>query len=96
MEIAGSIVAMLRATPLRIAADSKAMIDKAMKLKEAAQTRIQDPQAAWWPMKNPMGKPWGLQKDGDLWKIMWEGLLTRGPHTITWEKSKRPCNREAH
>lgn len=32
MEIAGSIVVMLRATPLRIAADSKSMIDQATQL----------------------------------------------------------------
>lgn len=63
MEIAGPIVARLRVLPLRIATDSKSMIDKAMKLKEVAKARLEDPQAAWWPQKDPAGKPWGLQAD---------------------------------
>ena len=88
MEVAGTIIAMQRAIPLRIAADGKAMIDKAMKMKEVAIDRTKDRQAAWWPTKNPMGKSWGMQKDGDLLKILWEGMLTRGPETITWEKVK--------
>ena len=88
MGIRGSIVAMLRATLLRIAADSKSMIDKATQLRRAAKARLEDPQAAWCPLKNPAGKPWGLQPDGDLWKILWEGLLTGGPDSITGEKVK--------
>lgn len=83
MEIAGSIIAMSRATPLRIAADSKSMIDKAMRLKRKAVEWNAELTAAWWPRRNPMGKPWGLQPDGDLWKLVWEGLLTRGPKTGT-------------
>ena len=39
-------------------------------------------------MKKPMGKPWGLQTDSDLWEIMWEGLLMRGQQIVTWEKVK--------
>ena len=39
MEVACTIIAMQRAIPLRIAADSKAMIDKAMKMKEPRQSR---------------------------------------------------------
>ena len=76
MEIAGSLIAMTRAIPLRIASDSKAMIDKAMALRQHAIDRNSDPEAAWWPKRNPMGKPWGVQADGDLWKLMWEALLT--------------------
>ena len=92
MELAGSIVAMVRRVPLRIAADSKSMIDKAMKLKQAATQLVNDPESVWWPRKNPMGKPWSLQPDGDLWKILWDGLLTRGPESVTWQKVKRACN----
>lgn len=88
MEIVASIIVLTRATPITIASDSKAMIDKAMRLKEAATKLNDDPQAAWWPLRNPMGKPWGLQADGDLWKLMWEALLTRGPHAVTWVKVK--------
>ena len=28
--------------------------------------------------KNPYEKPWGLQKDGDLWELAWEAILKRG------------------
>ena len=28
--------------------------------------------------KNPFGKPWGLQRDGDLWKIAWNAVAIRG------------------
>ena len=51
MEIVVSIVAMLRATPLRIAADSKSMIDKAMTLKAKAEEWNADFTAAWWPRR---------------------------------------------
>lgn len=35
-----------------------------------------------------MGKAWSLQPDGDPWKLLWEGLLSRGPDSVTWQKVK--------
>ena len=65
-----------------------------MYLKKVATERNEDPMSVWWPTKNPMGKPWGLQPDGDLWKLVWEGLLTRGPRSITWQKVKGHAKEE--
>lgn len=35
-----------------------------------------------WNTKNPCGKPWGLQKDGDRWERCWAATLLRGPNTL--------------
>lgn len=49
MELAGTIMAMGKAVPLRIASDSQSMIEKAMKLKQAASDWNNDPDAVRWP-----------------------------------------------
>lgn len=96
MELAGTIAAMTRATAWRIASDSKSMIDKAMKLKEVATQRISDPESVWWPEKNLAGKPWALQNDADLWKLLWAWQKVKGHATeehirngIATEETKR-------
>ena len=30
------------------------------------------------PQRNPFRRPWGLQRDGDLWRIAWNALAIRG------------------
>lgn len=41
-----------------------------------------------WNTKNPCGRPWGLQKDGDLWEQFWAATLLRGPRTLKLTKVK--------
>ena len=28
--------------------------------------------------RNPFGKEWGLQRDGDMWKVAWQAIGVRG------------------
>ena len=88
MVLVGAIVALRRATPMRIAFDIQSLIDKATYLKTVAMRLNADLEAIWWPTRNPTGRPWGLQPDRDLWKLLWEALLTRGPSSVTWQKFK--------
>ena len=88
MEIAGLVNAMTRAAPLHIALDSASTIAKAKRLQQEAAVRCLPSTAQWWNMKNPYHKPWGLQADGDLWKLYWHGLMERGPMSITITKVK--------
>jgi hypothetical protein len=69
------------ALPIRsmYASDSKAVVDKANKLLEFA--RIFDQSSSDQHrklMRNPFGKPWGMQTDGDLWEQAWQAVLGRG------------------
>ena len=87
-ELAAVLIAMLRPIPLHIASDSQAMIDKANMLIDAAilwqlRTSTDD-----WTTANPCGRPWGLQKDGDLWERFWAASLLRGPRTLKLTKVK--------
>ena len=38
--------------------------------------------------KNPFGKPWGLQTDGDLWEQAWIAVLKRGAQNQRLRKVK--------
>ena len=38
--------------------------------------------------KNPFGKPWALQTDGDLWELAWEAILERGATSQQLRKVK--------
>ena len=74
--------------------DSAAMMRKARKLQTAAVNWMDSVANNWRPSRNPFGKPWGLQTDGDLWKDMWEATLIRGPkaHCITKVKGHATVN----
>ena len=82
MEIAGLINSMTRAIPLHIGIDSASTIAKATKLQEEAKRRCQSDMVNWWLRRNPYRRPWGLQADGDLWRLYWQGLMERGPQSI--------------
>ena len=34
------------------------------------------------PSDNPLGKPWPMQQNGDLWQSFWHGLVERGPDSV--------------
>ena len=40
------------------------------------------------PAHNPLGRPWPMQSNGDLWKSYWESLVARGPRSVAtkWVK----------
>ena len=88
MEIAGLVNAMTRAAPLHIALDSASAIAKAKRLQQEAVVRCMPSTTQWWNLKNPYHRPWGLQSDGDLWKLYWHGLMERGPLSIVITKVK--------
>ena len=79
------------AIPIRshYASDSKAVVVKANKLLEAARKQEQN---ATNPnhclTKNPFGKPWGMQPDGDLWEQAWHAVLRRGAESQRIRKVK--------
>ena len=85
VETAAAIMALVRKKLIHIGTGSAAMLCKAHKLQSAAATWLEIVANNWLPKRNPFGKPWGLQTDGDLWQLMWEATLVRGPdaHCIT-------------
>ena len=87
-ELAAALMALLSARPVHIARDSKAMIDKASKLIKAAEHWQLCSRTAGWMHRNPCGKPWGMQTDGDLWEQFWTALHLRGPGTVCFTKVK--------
>lgn len=40
------------------------------------------------PAHNPLGRPWPMQTNGDLWKCYWESLVALGPRSVAtvWVK----------
>jgi hypothetical protein len=38
--------------------------------------------------RNPCGRPWSMQPDGDLWQQFWNAILARGPASIRITKVK--------
>ena len=87
-ELAARLIAMLRPIPLHIATDSAALIHKAEYLMDAAAIWQLTTMTQNRTTKNPCGKPWGLQKDGDLWERFWAASLLRGPRTLKLTKVK--------
>ena len=85
IETAATVVALIRNKHVHIGTDSAAMMTKATKLQTAAISWVDSVLNNWRPKKNPFGRPWGLQTDGDLWQTLWEATLIRGPsaHCLT-------------
>jgi hypothetical protein len=77
MEIAGFIIALMRNIPIMVGTDSQSLIDKASDIMRAIKTRDENPH--WWrtPHSQSFGKPWGLQPDGDLWKLVHDAIVNR-------------------
>ena len=61
--------------------DSASMLGKAKQLIAAAKEYLLKKEAGGGKahMRNPFRKPWGLQKDGDLWEQAWKAIVKRGP-----------------
>ena len=87
-ELAAGILGLMLPRAVHIGSDSKAFVDKANSLKRAARHWNVTFGTQYHSTRNPCGKPWGMQVDGDLWLILWEALLIRGPATaaFTWVK----------
>ena len=69
------------AKPIRsmYATDSAAMMDKAKQLLAKAEERQHSiSRGRRYKEGCPFKKPWGLQKDGDLWEVAWDAILKRG------------------
>ena len=88
MELAAWLLSMTRNKAVYMATDSKAMLDKAAKLMNAAELRTLTKEEDWWILPNPFKKPWGLQADGDLWRMGWMAVLARGVGRQTLKKVK--------
>ena len=85
------------ALPIRsfYATDSAALLRKATRLIDAVRAVEKEDQA--YPSckkeaavrgRNPFGKPWGLQKDGDLWEQAWNAVRARGADSQRLRKVK--------
>ena len=46
------------------------------------------------PQRNPFRRPWGLQRDGDLWRIAWNALAIRGAGNQDLRKVKGHATEE--
>lgn len=79
MELASWLLALTRRAAVHMGTDSMAMMSKAKRLMDAAEQRCSIKEEDWWKLPNPFKKPWGLQPDGDLWKMAWMAVLSRGP-----------------
>ena len=87
-ELAAAIMGLMFPRPVHIGSDSESFVNKANFLLRAARNWLVTYGSANHSVRNPMGKPWAMQTDGDLWQIFWGAVLTRGPGScaFTWIK----------
>eukprot|EP00973_Karenia_brevis_P014362 1955902-Karenia_brevis.AAC.1 len=76
-ELLGIIVATMRPTAIHIALDNRAVQLKA----QALVDRLLSLSSAPLPQSEPL---FSLQKDGDLWKVLYHLLQMRGPDTVKY------------
>ena len=89
MELSAWIVVLMQPLPVFFATDSASMKNKADNRMEAARQWEVPPSITSWPMpRDPFKKPWGLQVDGDLCRLAWEAVLSRGPDSQKLKKVK--------
>ena len=69
---------MTQPVTLTFATDSAAMLTKAFQMLKVAKERTTTSSMTPNAMRNPFGKEWGLQRDGDLWKVAWQAIGLRG------------------
>lgn len=77
--------------PFRIlyATDSAAMLSKAQALlKAVANNELREKAGFCASTRNPFGKQWGLQRDGDLWQIAWDAITKRKAKNQDLRKDK--------
>ena len=74
-ELAVGVAALARPFPVHLATDSRAFCDKACAI-------LDEPEC--WPRR-----PYALQRDGDLWQLLHERVIARGPNSlrISWQKA---------
>ena len=93
-EAAALIRAMLIPAPLHVALDNQATVDKFNSLKKAA---IKMQASSGYPHLNkthPLKKPWQLQQDGDIWRLVWLAINQRGPRQTAVSKVKGHATQE--
>ncbi len=87
-ELAAIVNACMWRTALHIGTDSLAVVKKAGYLLRTAikwNALLGLPALA---RRNPCGRPWNMQPDGDLWYQFWQAILARGPTSIKITKVK--------
>ena len=71
------------------ATDSASMLNKAKQLLAAAKRIAEEEEQGKHVRKdNPYKRPWGLQRDGDLWQQAWTAILQRGVESQDLRKVK--------
>ena len=77
------------------ATDSASMLSKAKRMLTAIGLRehLQADEKKL-PQRNPFRRPWGLQRDGDLWRIAWNALAIRGAGNQDLRKVKGHATEE--
>ena len=87
----------LLAMPFRsnYATDSAAMLGKALRLIDAVQKQEDLPAgSSRSKTKNPFGKPWAVQTEGDLWEQAWAAVSKRGAGNQKLRKVKGHATQE--
>ena len=89
MENAALAVALLEPFPIHFASDSQSTVHKAIEFVRiaGAQEKLDEERITWTTNKEYL-KPWGLQVDGDLWKMIWKAICRRGIHSLKVTKVK--------
>ena len=96
-EVAAALIALQASTPVHIATDKQAFLQKANRLQHIAINTIQDHllnEKTWEQATtatantNPLRKIWNRTKDGDLWEAYWRAIIAKGPHSVRLTKVK--------
>jgi hypothetical protein len=87
-ELAAIVVACMWPIALHIGTDSLAVVRKAGYLIRTAAKWNDSPGLPAHTRRNPCGRPWSMQPDGDLWHQFWNATLARGPQAIKISKVK--------
>ena len=75
------------------ATDSASMMSKALKLIAAVEKLMEEKKKGIVKLRrNPFGKAWGVQVDGDLREQAWLAVMKRG----TWKQSLRKVKRSRY
>ena len=89
-ELAGFIMALTEPIRVNYATDSAAMLSKATTIINAVaanEARLKD--GIDIGSRNPFGRNWGLQRDGELWKFFWDAVTKRRANKTGCPQSQR-------
>ena len=88
-ELAGWILALTLPVRSHYATDSASMFGKALDLIQAARDiERREREGEKVSCENPFKRPWGTQKDGDLWQQAWVAVRARGAENQRLRKVK--------